>query len=58
MGVALRSWVDSASAQITPDNTMGGENSRVTSSGEVDAIKVLLEGVMHFNCDATWFNRN
>ncbi|MGL4619331.1 two-partner secretion domain-containing protein [Chroococcidiopsis sp.] len=37
-GVALACWVDSASAQITPDNTMGGENSRVTSSGKVDAI--------------------
>ncbi|OWY64339.1 hypothetical protein B7486_47865 [cyanobacterium TDX16] len=37
-GVALACWVDSAIAQITPDNTMGGENSTVTSTGEVDAI--------------------
>ncbi|MGL5922878.1 two-partner secretion domain-containing protein [Chroococcidiopsis sp.] len=38
IAVALACYCDSAIAQITPDNTMGGENSRVTSSGEVDAI--------------------
>ncbi|MDV2997296.1 MAG: hypothetical protein N4J56_007001 [Chroococcidiopsis sp. SAG 2025] len=38
IGVALACTVDSASAQITPDNTMGTENSTVTSTGEVDAI--------------------
>ncbi|WP_250123484.1 S-layer family protein [Chroococcidiopsis sp. CCMEE 29] len=38
MGVAVACLADSASAQITPDNTMGGENSTVTSSGTVDAI--------------------
>ncbi|OWY64195.1 hypothetical protein B7486_48615 [cyanobacterium TDX16] len=38
IGVALACTVDSASAQITPDNTMGGENSTVTSTDEVDAI--------------------
>ncbi|MBD2309955.1 filamentous hemagglutinin N-terminal domain-containing protein [Chroococcidiopsis sp. FACHB-1243] len=37
-GVALACYCGSASAQITPDNTMGGENSTVTSIGDVDAI--------------------
>ncbi|PSB49159.1 hypothetical protein C7B80_02885 [Cyanosarcina cf. burmensis CCALA 770] len=38
IGVVLACTVDSASAQITPDNTMGTENSTVTSTSEVDAI--------------------
>lgn len=38
IGGAIASCEGSALAQITPDTTLGNENSTVTSTGEVDSI--------------------
>ena len=38
MSGAIAVWANCAYAQITPDNTLGNENSTVTSTGSIDAI--------------------
>ncbi len=38
IGSAIASWGDGANAQITPDTTLGNENSSVTPRGTVDSI--------------------
>ncbi len=64
--VAIAGASDCASAQITPDNTLGSENSTVTSTGAVDRINGgatrgtnLFHSFQEFNVDSgrtAWFD--
>ena len=57
-GAIIASCGESALAQITPDTTLGSENSTVTSTGEVDSINGgwarganLFHSFQEFNID-------